>query len=544
MLRLIWLKNLGLCLGISCLFFSQACAVNRNPNYTKSPLFDQKIKAHQDKYYVAALEFDHWLKGQLSNKSDETLLKNCQNKPEHSPFCYSVTHFSELEERTKSASSQKRKTGPRTVVPKFKKNENTNWIELRFSSVGALLRGLGRVKNTEIDYLVKKALEETHCPNNIAISLAAFLEDELPKNISYTTLAQLYEKGGKCPPEVAGEAEVLLTRAGLFYFVANQLDKAEEAFKASAQDPQAFRSRALYWLSRIYEEKKQHASSRSAISELKQNYPFSFHTLMALHAHQEDLGKILKTDSPIPLTRSERMPHLNQLTQQVEILIQYGFSQSADHVFNWLINGAENAEPEFRLYLADLRETQGNHLSQLRILSSVLYAHPHFTSKNVMEKYFPKLFYPIFEKHSKGLDPYLLMSIARRESAFNPKAISRARAKGLMQISPHTQRQLSSVKNIFDPEANISVGSRYLSDLIRRMNGQLHLALASYNAGPNRVDTWVSRYPVSDPVLFVDLIPYRETREYVASVLRNYYWYRRLHTSSSPAETLSFELKN
>ncbi|MFM8269950.1 MAG: lytic transglycosylase domain-containing protein, partial [Pseudomonadota bacterium] len=267
---------------------------------------------------------------------------------------------------------------------------------------------------------------------------------------------------------------------------------------------------------------------------LKTKYPFSFHTLMALHSAKEDPGDILKKSTPSLLTRSEQAPQMNNLIEQVELLNETGFKKSADKVMSWILADSEKAEPEFMIYISDIKQSQGNYLSQLQILTDVLYANPHLTSKSVMERYFPKLYFPIFEKHSQGLDPYLLMSIARRESAFNPRAVSRARAKGLMQISPHTQRRLSSIKNVFDPEANISIGSRYISDLIKKSNGLIHLALAGYNAGPNRVDLWLARYPSSDPVLFIDLIPFKETREYVASVLRNYYWYRRIHSGDNP----------
>lgn len=524
--------KLALWLGITFVALTNSCVGSRNREYPSTYLREPKSAFSDDRYYVAALDFNQWLRTKNQPSADGKLLRQCQSNSESSPFCYSVLNYQELENRYRSENSTKKKTSSRTLIAKFKQGQVTNWLDLRFSPVTSSLRGLSRLRPDEVDTLATKALAEDACPNHISTALAAYLEDQLPKTISYITLAKLYEKGGKCPPEAPGESETLITRAGLFYFAANQLDRAESCFKQSAQDKEAFRSRALYWLSRVYEEKKQTKLSKETLKELKTNYPFSFHTLMALHANKEDPGVLVSSKSPTLMSRSEKLPHLNNLIFQAELLIKFGFNESADKVFNWIVSDSERAEPEFMLYLADLRQSQGNHLSQLKILTSVLYANPKLTSKSVLERYFPKLYYPIFEKHAQGLDPYLLMSIARRESAFNPRAVSRARAKGLMQISPHTQRRLSSTKNIFDPEANISVGSRYLSDLIKKTNGQIHLALAGYNAGPNRVDIWTNRYAVTDPILFIDLIPFRETREYVASVLRNYYWYRRLHTES------------
>ena len=100
-----------------------------------------------------------------------------------------------------------------------------------------------------------------------------------------------------------------------------------------------------------------------------------------------------------------------------------------------------------------------------------------------------------------------------------------------MQIHPDTSAKLtnSTSVDLLDPEQNVNLGSRYLSALLGRMENQIHMALAAYNAGEDKLKDWTRRYPTSDPVLFIDLISYRETRNYVASVLRNYYWYRRLH---------------
>jgi soluble lytic murein transglycosylase len=85
-----------------------------------------------------------------------------------------------------------------------------------------------------------------------------------------------------------------------------------------------------------------------------------------------------------------------------------------------------------------------------------------------------------------GLDPFLVMAIARRESAFNSEAISRANARGLMQVLPQTARRLSGSSKMETPEKNVKIGAQYFSGLLNQFQGQTHLALAAYNAGPNR----------------------------------------------------------
>ncbi len=108
-----------------------------------------------------------------------------------------------------------------------------------------------------------------------------------------------------------------------------------------------------------------------------------------------------------------------------------------------------------------------------------------------------------------GVDPALVKAIIRAESNFDQRAVSRKGARGLMQLMPGTAGRYA-VGNAFDPAENIRGGVRYLRSLQERFPGQLHLAIAAYNAGENAV----SRYN--------GVPPYAETREYVARVFRFY----------------------
>jgi soluble lytic murein transglycosylase len=112
-----------------------------------------------------------------------------------------------------------------------------------------------------------------------------------------------------------------------------------------------------------------------------------------------------------------------------------------------------------------------------------------------------------------GVSPALVKAVIHVESGFDPDAISRVGAGGLMQLMPATARDLG-VRNAFDPRQNIRGGARYLKHLIERFE-QLDLALAAYNAGPSTV----SRYG--------GVPPYRETRAYVKNVTALYKRYRR-----------------
>jgi soluble lytic murein transglycosylase-like protein len=108
-----------------------------------------------------------------------------------------------------------------------------------------------------------------------------------------------------------------------------------------------------------------------------------------------------------------------------------------------------------------------------------------------------------------SVDADLIASVIAAESNFDPKAISKKNARGLMQLLPETAARFG-VQNIFDPQENIDAGTHYLGDLLRRYDNDLALALAAYNAGPDRV------------LQFGRVPPYPETVSYIRRVKRAY----------------------
>ncbi len=150
-------------------------------------------------------------------------------------------------------------------------------------------------------------------------------------------------------------------------------------------------------------------------------------------------------------------------------------------------------------------------------------------------------FYPLLPWQPKNgfkIDRALLFALARHESLFDPQAISARGARGLLQIMPATANEVISRNRmkfghnqpeaLFDPTFNITLGQKYVRQLtkISYIGNNLLLLLAAYNGGPGKTLSWITSNKTTDPLLFMESIPIRETRQYVARVLPHYWAYR------------------
>ena len=152
---------------------------------------------------------------------------------------------------------------------------------------------------------------------------------------------------------------------------------------------------------------------------------------------------------------------------------------------------------------------------------------------------FWEIVYPLVVKHKEpgGANPYLVNAVIRAESAFDHRALSPAGARGLMQLMPATGRilarkhrvRIKSVNDLFDPEVNTRLGARHLGALIREFGGALVPAIASYNAGRLPVKRWWEAGRNKPIEIFIEEIPYQETKNYVKRVLGYYHEYKRIY---------------
>jgi soluble lytic murein transglycosylase len=142
-----------------------------------------------------------------------------------------------------------------------------------------------------------------------------------------------------------------------------------------------------------------------------------------------------------------------------------------------------------------------------------------------------------------GLEPALIYGVIRQESLYESNAVSTANARGLMQLTLDTARRTARAwkrsvpesKDLFDPSTNVTLGAAHMKDLIERSGGQLPLALAGYNAGPGAVRRWLPEGDL-EPDVWIENIPYNETRAYVQRILWHtvvFEWLRSMETQNT-----------
>ncbi len=151
---------------------------------------------------------------------------------------------------------------------------------------------------------------------------------------------------------------------------------------------------------------------------------------------------------------------------------------------------------------------------------------------------FPLEYWTLIRRHAtaRGLDPYLIAALVCQESNFVPDIRSPANAYGLMQLVPETGRRLArsigirrfSTGTLTNPETNVRLGTLHFQKLVDQFGGA-HFALASYNAGENRVERWIAERPSLPKDEFIDDIPFPETQNYVKRILGTAEDYRRLY---------------
>ncbi|PID66766.1 MAG: hypothetical protein CR975_01260 [Gammaproteobacteria bacterium] len=312
-------------------------------------------------------------------------------------------------------------------------------------------------------------------------------------------------------------------QAKLAYALLSHPDKdANEAllrFLAGSRDWQAIKklvspndknAMALYWLGRATEALGNDA--KGIYQKAAQNR--SYYGFLAA----DKIGKayVFNAQPIIPNQRTQQ--HFNQNIGLIrgKLLHQMGDGKAARKE---ILPLAKRMSQPTQRQLAYWLNQQGLHYDAIYILGQL-------RDWNDIRIRFPTPFNSQVETANRltQVDPTWIYAIIRQESSMNPRAVSRSKAKGLMQLIPGTARMMArdtgiilSGEAIFNPDINTKLGAEYLNQMYQRF-GNIALASAAYNAGPNRVDQWINQ-DINDMPIWVEKIPFNETRKYVKHIV-------------------------
>ncbi len=425
-------------------------------------------------------------------------------------------------------SSSKREQFNKKLISEIKSElDKEDFAALQVYPIDIGLKFFSKHKKTKLLNYADTLLKDVECKtSDLRHALASALEDNLPDLEVKNTVQALYDQNSECPSNKTNTMSTY--RAAMLRLVDQDCSKAVPLLqKVTNSSEDYLKPRSLYWSWRCQSE------SPDIKNAANEKLPFfSYHRIMmdAANSTTPESTTPLLEETPVAV-ESVKNPNLNEAARFAEKLIANQMTPAARAVLEKIrVDRLQEVEPEFQVYWARLLHITNAGIKKFQILATLINTHSQFRSKTIQLMLFPTSFFEHVEATSKKIDPWLIQSLIRQESAFDPRARSRVGATGLMQLMPATARRIVKTRGkLNDPVYNLQAGVKFLEILVNRFDGQVHLALAAYNAGPGKVHEWQKRYPTNDPMLFVDTIPYRETREYVAFILRNYHWYRSLN---------------
>ncbi|MBI5177829.1 MAG: transglycosylase SLT domain-containing protein [Nitrospinae bacterium] len=354
-------------------------------------------------------------------------------------------------------------------------------------------------------------------------------------------------------------AEDCLWYAGWLRYLSGDLAGAEKGFlRLSEKYPNSNGTapRALYWLARAMSEQGKDSGEHK--KQLLAKYPFSYYAFLVNGDIRFGLaesprtpgdggfgGAVLKKmESAMAAFAPE--PALDERSawalKSARAWLSLGLPDTAKGLLDMTAAGTPKTQEGYawlawqyykaRCYQCVLRAADGIKMEslppeQLQLVTLLMFPVAHWDAVSA-------------NADAGGMDPFIVLSIVRQESSFDPEIVSPADAHGLMQIIPSTAETVAgelgmgkpTVDDLHTPEVNIKLGAHYLAGLIRAHGGSLPLAFANYNAGPRPVERWKQKFPAEDVSVFIERIPYNETREYVKKVLRNYSVYRGIYAEN------------
>ncbi len=349
-------------------------------------------------------------------------------------------------------------------------------------------------------------------------------------------------------------------RLGWIYYLDGKFEQAFNRFQEAAhQFPNgSFIEYNLYWSAKCAEKLQKKDVAHDLYAKVLKLYPYTFHGIRS----KDRLSALgVKTNTPLQDLTPDKNPSAEktpQLGRSLSVEEKFHFIRADELSKLGLVQEARNEIGELQklvktnltgvLWISHLYHQAQGYAESLRLL----HLYKDFTTKPNEKNLSPefwKHFFPMAYKEailgyakSRKVDPFFVNGIIRQESLFDSQALSPAGARGLMQIMPATGKKLYAKTKmekpfetdaLFDPDLNIRLGIKYVSQLNKRFDRNGMYILISYNAGPHVLKKWLKRFQhLSDQDVFIESIPYPETRRYVKHVLRNLGIYKTLYSLS------------
>ena len=294
------------------------------------------------------------------------------------------------------------------------------------------------------------------------------------------------------------------------------------------------RQKVRYWWAISLLESGPDKKALSLLEQVARESPLSFYGLLSARQLNQDPSLFLSPEAP---SQSPRTPNLHpaewRALERAEVLLKAGLSELAAMELRE-IRIREGLDSEFLVYLAQLYQEAGAHLGAFSVITELIQR----GSKAATTQWASEIVFPIEHwsriesaAKAKNIDPIWALSLIKQESAFDEAALSSSGAVGLMQVMPTTALDMDPAVlrvELGEHDRNVTIGTAYLAFLSKRFKGNLALSTAGYNAGPQAVERWIKEYGSSLGLIeFIESIPYRETRDYVGSIIRNYFWYSK-----------------
>ena len=371
------------------------------------------------------------------------------------------------------------------------------------------------------------------------------LRREYPAAVEYYSYLATHFPENTNAPAAHWRAGWLSYRQGLYADASRLFDEQIRLYPGARETVSA-----IYWRGRLYETQDHKPANAAAnYRALVRAYQHFFYAQMARQRLAE-LGDSQVGAQPVA------QPQLDRLEAPSVPPLEESFPADSPHLAKarLLANAGLNdyiaqeiaADPDSASWSA-LAEAQiyasyGEAFRAMRALKRALPYAATASIKSIPLAYwrilFPEQWWETIKADSakNNLDPYLVASLIRQESEFNPSAISHANAYGLMQLLPSVGKAMAREEGIshfetfqlLDPATNIRLGTRYLRKTLDKFGGVTEYALAAYDAGDERVADWQSAGPYQGIDEFVESIPFTETREYVEAILRNEETYKAI----------------